>query len=141
MTVLSMSRAEIDRVHVLKDLVAERIRTREAAQLMGVTTLVSRPLTVTPAPNLLGITRRRAHRPARLFAARGGRFYAPARGRQKGRMERVKRTRQDRLVKDLRLEGISTLEAANAICPGLSRASTIALRRRRLGRTTCIVPH
>jgi hypothetical protein len=38
MTVLSMSRTEIDRVHVLKDLLAERIRTREAAQLMGVTT-------------------------------------------------------------------------------------------------------
>ena len=38
MTVLSMSRAEIDRVHVLKDLQAERIRPSEAAQLMGVTT-------------------------------------------------------------------------------------------------------
>lgn len=38
MTVLSMSRTEIDRVHVLKDLLAERIRTGEAAQLMGVTT-------------------------------------------------------------------------------------------------------
>lgn len=37
MTVLSMSRTEIDRVHVLRDLLAERIRTREAAQLMGVT--------------------------------------------------------------------------------------------------------
>ena len=37
MTVLSMSRAEIDRVHVLKDLLAERIRPSEAAQLMGVT--------------------------------------------------------------------------------------------------------
>jgi len=37
MTVLSMSRAEIDRVHVLKDLLAERIRTAEAAQLLGVT--------------------------------------------------------------------------------------------------------
>ena len=37
MTVLSMSRAEIDRVHVLRDLVAERIGTREAAQLMRVT--------------------------------------------------------------------------------------------------------
>jgi len=37
MTVLSMSRTEIDRVHVLKDLLAERIRTGEAAQLLGVT--------------------------------------------------------------------------------------------------------
>ena len=34
MTVLSMSRAEIDRVHVLKDLLAERIRPSEAAQLI-----------------------------------------------------------------------------------------------------------
>jgi hypothetical protein len=37
MTVLSMSRREIDQVHVLRDLLAERIRTREAAQLMDVT--------------------------------------------------------------------------------------------------------
>jgi len=36
----------------------------------------------------------------------------------KGRVERVNRTLQDRLVKELRLEGISTLEAANAYLPG-----------------------
>jgi transposase len=35
----------------------------------------------------------------------------------KGRVERVNRTLQDRLVKELRLEGISTLEAANAYLP------------------------
>jgi transposase len=35
----------------------------------------------------------------------------------KGRVERVNRTLQDRLVKELRLEGISTLEAANAHLP------------------------
>src|SRR5918995_251722 len=37
MTVLTMSRPEIDRVHVLKDLVAERITVREASQLLRVT--------------------------------------------------------------------------------------------------------
>ena len=36
----------------------------------------------------------------------------------KGRVERVNRTLQDRLVKELRIEGISTLEAANAYLPG-----------------------
>jgi transposase len=35
----------------------------------------------------------------------------------KGRVERVNRTLQDRLVKELRLEGIATLEAANAYLP------------------------
>ena len=35
----------------------------------------------------------------------------------KGRVERVNRTLQDRLVKELRIEGISTLEAANAYLP------------------------
>jgi len=35
----------------------------------------------------------------------------------KRRVERVNRTLQDRLVKELRLEGISTLEAANAYLP------------------------
>lgn len=37
MTVLSMSRAEIERVHVLRNVVAERITVREAAQLLQVT--------------------------------------------------------------------------------------------------------
>lgn len=37
MTVLAMSRAEIDRIHVLRDVVAERITVREAAQLMRIT--------------------------------------------------------------------------------------------------------
>jgi hypothetical protein len=36
----------------------------------------------------------------------------------KGRVERMNKTLQDRLVKALRLEGISTLEAANAFLPG-----------------------
>jgi transposase len=36
----------------------------------------------------------------------------------KGRVERVNRTLQDRLVKELRLEGIATLAAANAYLPG-----------------------
>lgn len=35
----------------------------------------------------------------------------------KGRVERVNRTLQDRLVKELRLEGIATVEAANAYLP------------------------
>lgn len=37
MTVLTMSRPEIDRVHVLRDVVAERISVREAAQLLRIT--------------------------------------------------------------------------------------------------------
>ena len=36
----------------------------------------------------------------------------------KGRVERAHQTLQDRLVKELRLAGISTLEAANAFLPG-----------------------
>ena len=37
MTVLSMSRLEIDRLHVLRDVISERISAREAAQLMRMT--------------------------------------------------------------------------------------------------------
>ena len=36
----------------------------------------------------------------------------------KGRIERLWGTRQDRLVVELRLEGIDTMEAANAFLPG-----------------------
>src|SRR3954454_8391451 len=37
MTVIVMSRPEIDRVHILRDVVAERITVREAAQLLRIT--------------------------------------------------------------------------------------------------------
>ena len=36
----------------------------------------------------------------------------------KGRVERVHKTLQDRLVKELRLAGVSDLDAANAFVPG-----------------------
>jgi hypothetical protein len=37
MTVIGMSRPEIDRVHILRDVVAERMTVREAAQLLRIT--------------------------------------------------------------------------------------------------------
>ena len=37
MTVLLMSRAEIDRLHVLRDVIAKRISARDAAQVLRVT--------------------------------------------------------------------------------------------------------
>lgn len=40
----------------------------------------------------------------------------------KGRVERANKTLQDRLVKELRLAGIDTLEAANAFLPGCLKA-------------------
>ena len=45
----------------------------------------------------------------------------------KGRVERAFGTLQDRLVKELRLAGISTIEAANAWLPGFVRCSQQAL--------------
>ncbi|MDP1329360.1 transposase, partial [Klebsiella pneumoniae] len=36
----------------------------------------------------------------------------------KGRVERANKTLQDRLVKELRLQGISDIDAANAFLPG-----------------------
>jgi hypothetical protein len=38
----------------------------------------------------------------------------------RGRSERLFQTLQDRLVKELALNGIETVEAANAFCPGES---------------------
>ena len=49
----------------------------------------------------------------------------------KGRVERAHHTLQDRLVKELRLAGISTIEAANAFLPEL---------RRQLQRSLCQAP-
>ena len=40
----------------------------------------------------------------------------------KGRVERANRTLQDRLVKELRLAGISDMETANAFLPGFIEA-------------------
>jgi hypothetical protein len=46
MTVIAMSRAEIDRVHVLRDVVAERITVREAAQLLQIISLSANHVSV-----------------------------------------------------------------------------------------------
>jgi hypothetical protein len=46
----------------------------------------------------------------------------------KGRIERANQTLQDRLVKELRLHGISTCKLAICICPNSEKISTSALR-------------
>jgi len=48
----------------------------------------------------------------------GIRIVAASTPQAKGRVERAHATLQDRLVKELRLAGISDLEAANAFLPG-----------------------
>jgi transposase len=57
----------------------------------------------------------------------------------KGRVERANGTLQDRLVKEMRLEGISTMEAANASCRPSWRITTAALPRRRSATGICTV--
>ncbi|MGH6847570.1 MAG: ISNCY family transposase [Methylocella sp.] len=42
----------------------------------------------------------------------------------KGRVERANQTLQDRLVKEMRLRGIATMEEANAFCRALSKRGT-----------------
>lgn len=58
----------------------------------------------------------------------------------KGRVERVNRTLQDRLVKALRLAGVSDIAAAMPSCPASSRASMRSSPDVRRGRTTCTAP-
>ena len=60
----------------------------------------------------------------------------------KGRVERMNGVLQDRLVKALRLAGISDLESANRFLDGdvFCRRSTGSLRGRRPARWTCIGP-
>ncbi|MGO4339700.1 helix-turn-helix domain-containing protein [Labrys sp. KB_33_2] len=152
MTVLSMSRMEIDRVHVLRDLLAERIRTREAAQLMGVMTRqVFRLLRAYHAggPAAL-ISKKRGKlsnrsyphgKPIAFYSDKHATFRVNKVGatggdgmtqfgralhelnidiicanipQAKGRVERANGTLQDRLVKEMRLAGVSTIEAGNA---------------------------
>ena len=56
----------------------------------------------------------------------------------KGRVERANGTLQDRLVEELRLAGISTLETGNAFLPAWWGTSTAALPRRPTATRTCI---
>ena len=56
----------------------------------------------------------------------------------KGRVERAHHTLQDRLVKELRLAGISTIDAANASCRGSSLTTTLALPSRQRATRTSI---
>ena len=61
----------------------------------------------------------------------------------KGRVERAHHTLQDRLVKELRLAGISTIEAANAFLPSFVANYTVALPSSRLATrisTVCSTP-
>jgi hypothetical protein len=53
----------------------------------------------------------------------------------KGRVERAHHTLQDRLVKELRLAGISTIEAANAFLPSFVADYTDSDRSLRSSRT------
>ena len=48
----------------------------------------------------------------------------------KGRVERANGTLQDRLVKEMRLAGIDTIEAGNAFLPAFMETTTPALPRR-----------
>jgi transposase len=58
----------------------------------------------------------------------------------KGRVERAHKTLQDRLVKELRLAGISTVEAANAFLPGfVTDYNARASPRSRAGPRICTV--
>ena len=61
----------------------------------------------------------------------------------KGRVERAHHTLQDRLVKELRLASISTIEAANAFLPSFVANYTVALPSSRLATrisTVCSTP-
>lgn len=58
----------------------------------------------------------------------------------KGRVERANRTLQDRLVKELRLAGISDMEAAMRFCPLLQRDLMPSLQRPRAVVTTFTGP-
>jgi hypothetical protein len=62
----------------------------------------------------------------------------------KGRVERSNRTLQDRLVKELRLAGISDMDAANAFLPSFTDRYNVkitsSLQRSRAALTTCIGP-
>ena len=57
----------------------------------------------------------------------------------KGRVERANRTLQDRLVKELRLAGISDMDAANAFLPAFTDRYN-AKRQVRKGPASCRQP-
>ena len=56
----------------------------------------------------------------------------------KGRVERMNRTLQDRLVKELRLAGICDMEARQCVLAGFMEGITRGLRSPLPGPTTCI---
>ncbi len=58
----------------------------------------------------------------------------------KGRVERANRTLQDRLVKELRLAGISDMETANTFLPGFMQRYNARFANRRDDRTICTGP-
>src|SRR5580704_600789 len=63
-----------------------------------------------------------AHHPLQIIAGNGGTKLDPTLGLSvsysKGRVERANKTLQDRLVKELRLQGVSTIASGNQLLPG-----------------------
>jgi len=154
MTVVSMSRDELDRVQVLRDVVLERIAVAEAAQLLRLTRRhVFRLLRRYHERGASGLVSQKRGKPSNrsypavvrtqalaLIRANYPDFGPTTGGngmtqfgraldqlnidiicanvpQAKGRVERANGTLQDRLVKELRLAGISSIEAGNAFLP------------------------
>ena len=95
---ITLSHAELDRVSVIRAIISRRLTPAQAAPRLQLS--VRQVQRLTRALKTLDIEPIHAHTP-------------PA----KGRVEGAHKTRQDRLVKELRLLSIGSIEQANALLP------------------------
>nr|WP_207466246.1 helix-turn-helix domain-containing protein [Paracoccus fontiphilus] len=127
-----MSERDLSRAAVLRDVVAGRLRASDAAVVLNLSRRqLHRLLVRFGTEGVAGLTHcARGRAPNEAKSGHGmtqcGRALCELNieilcansSQAKGRVERANRTLQDRLVKELRLAGISDMEAANAFLPG-----------------------
>ena len=107
---ITLSHAELDRVSVIRSIISRQLTPAQAAPRLQLS--IRQVQRLTRAHRTCGATRMAStHRGRAPGNAIGDEVRPPA----KGRVERAHKTRQDRLVKELRLLSIGSIEPANAL--------------------------
>jgi len=107
-----MSDKELSRLEVLRDLTSGRLTVSTAAELMGLERRQVQCLNKAAGLHGDGMTQF-----GRALKALTIEIICANSSQAKGRVERANKTLQDRLVKELRLAGIRTMEAGNVFLP------------------------
>ena len=107
---ITLSHAELDHVSVIRAIISRQLTQAQATSRLPLS--VRQVQRLTRAYRTCGATRMVSTHRGR---GPGNALSDALRPQAKGRVERAHKTRQDRLVKELRLRSIGSIEQANAL--------------------------